>query len=307
MHAAVVTDFAHAPRFAPFTDPVATGPDELIVEVLASALHPRVRSQADGGHYTATGTLPMVPGVDGVGRDSDGHLRYFVVEEGAMAERVLIDRRASVVLPEGLDPVVVAAAMNPAMSSWIALRRRTELPAGAHVAVLGAAGSAGRLALEIARHLGAGRVTAVARDTSRFAELRALGADEVLTFADAGRASDADLVLDYVWGEPAATAMGAIVQQRADRGRPLTWVQIGSIAGADAPIPSAALRSSALSIVGSGQGSVSTRDIVAELPALAEFVASGAVRVSARAVPLAEVAEAWAPAPGAPERVVFVP
>ncbi|MFB2585377.1 zinc-binding alcohol dehydrogenase family protein [Herbiconiux liukaitaii] len=306
MHAAVVTRFDESPRYLTVPEPAIERDDQIVVEVLASALHPRVRSQADGAHYTATGVLPLVPGVDGIGRDGDGALRYFVVEEGAMAERAVIDRRASVVLPDGLDPVTLAAAMNPAMSSWIALRRRIVMPDRAHVLILGAAGNAGRLAIGIARHLGAARVSAVARDASRFAALTSLGADDVLLFDEVATAAAADVVLDYVWGPPAGSAMTDLVRARSDRSLPLTWVQIGSIAGQEAPIPSSALRSSSLQLVGSGQGSVSTRDIIAELPALAEFVSSG-VDVTARAVPLHAVAETWAAPPTSADRIVFVP
>ncbi|MFB2580505.1 zinc-binding alcohol dehydrogenase family protein [Herbiconiux sp. P15] len=306
MHAAVVTRFDESPRYLTVPEPWIERDDQIVVEVLASALHPRVRSQADGAHYTATGVLPLVPGVDGIGRDGDGALRYFVVEEGAMAERAVIDRRASVVLPDGLDPVTLAAAMNPAMSSWIALRRRIVMPDRAHVLILGAAGNAGRLAIGIARHLGAARVSAVARDASRFAALTSLGADDVLLFDEVATAAATDVVLDYVWGPPAGAAMTDLVRARSDRSLPLTWVQIGSIAGQEAPIPSSALRSSTLQLVGSGQGSVSTRDIIAELPALAEFVSSG-VDVTARAVPLHAVAETWAVPPTSADRIVFVP
>jgi Trp operon repressor len=48
-----------------------------------------------------------------------------------------------------------------------------------------------------------------------------------------------------------------------------------------------------LSIVGSGQGSVPARDIVAELPALATEITRGTFQVNARPVPLADVATAW--------------
>jgi hypothetical protein len=37
-------------------------------------LHPRVRSGASASHYASTGKLPMVPGVDGVGRRENGQL-----------------------------------------------------------------------------------------------------------------------------------------------------------------------------------------------------------------------------------------
>ncbi|MFE4962693.1 hypothetical protein [Streptomyces sp. NPDC056660] len=49
-----------------------------------------MRSQAAGSHYSSTDELL-----------------------GAMAERTVIDLRCGVVLPDGIDPVQVAAAMNP--------------------------------------------------------------------------------------------------------------------------------------------------------------------------------------------------
>jgi hypothetical protein len=66
-------------------------------------------------------------------------------------------------------------------------------------------------------------------------------------------AGDVDVVLDYLWGQPAATAMTAVVTGRADRGQPLTWIEIGSVAGPAAPVPSAALRAARLQIIGSGR------------------------------------------------------
>src|SRR5262249_11838168 len=129
MHAAVVTAFDTPPRYLEFPDPVAHGKDEVVVDVLAAGLHPRVRSQADGSHYTSTGALPIVPGNDGVVRDQKGRLLYTILDDtplGTMAERTVIDLNRSVVLPTGIDPVLIAAAMNPAMSSWMALRRRID-------------------------------------------------------------------------------------------------------------------------------------------------------------------------------------
>ena len=114
------------------------------------------------------------------------------------------------------------------------------------------------------------------------------------------------MVLDYLWGEPAVAAMIAVLTNRADRSKPLTWIEIGSVAGATAAIPSAALRQARLQIVGSGQGSVSTREYLAELHALAEAIAAGTLDVDARAVPLANVEAAWAAA-DAKHRIVLVP
>lgn len=116
-----------------------------------------------------------MPGIDGVGRASDGTVRYFVVatDLGAMAEQTVIDVRRSVVLPDDADPVAIAAAMNPAMSSWVALRRRTLMQPGQTVVILGATGTAGRLAVQVAKHLGAGAVIGVGRDPGSWRRCRA--------------------------------------------------------------------------------------------------------------------------------------
>jgi NADPH:quinone reductase-like Zn-dependent oxidoreductase len=315
MKAAVVSSFDSPPRYETFPTPAATGDDELLVDVLAAGLHPRVRAQAGGSHYTSTGELPLVPGVDGVGRATDGSLRYFILPDttmGAMAERTVIDRRRSIVLPADSDPIAVAAAVNPALSSWIALRRRITFAPGQSVLVLGATGNAGRMAIEVARLFGAERIIAAGRGADRLAALRDAGATEtVLLDGDARRiaasAADVDVVIDYLWGEPTAAAMTAIVTARSDRGQPLSWIEIGSVAGPAAAIPSAALRAARLQIVGSGQGSVDTRDILAELPALVAEIGKGTFTIDARAVPLADVEQAWADAPRTTQRVVLTP
>ena len=316
MKAAVVSSFDSAPRYQDFGVPVPAGDDEVLVDVLAAGLHPRVRSQADGSHYTSSDELPLVPGIDGVGRAPDGTLRYFILPDttmGAMAEQTVVDLRRSIVLPPDSDPVRIAAAMNPAMSSWVALRQRVSFQAGQDVLVLGATGNAGQMAVQVAKRLGAGQIIAAGRDTGRLAALPALGATATVPLgledtADrlAKIAADVDIVLDFLWGQPAVDAMIAIITNRADRGQPLTWIQIGSVAGPTAEIPSAALRAARLQLVGSGQGSVSIREYLAELNVLAQEVAAGTIAVDARPVPLAQVEEAWA-ATATNRRLVLIP
>ncbi|MEE3064182.1 MAG: zinc-binding alcohol dehydrogenase family protein [Actinomycetota bacterium] len=303
MHAAVVTTFDKPPAYREFPSPTAQTADEIVVDVIAAGLHPRVRSQADGSHYTSTGTLPLVPGIDGVGRAPDGTIRYFVLPDttvGAMAEQTVIDQRRSIVLPDGTDPILVAAAMNPVMSSWLALRRRIDFAPGQSVLILGATGSSGRLAVQVAKQLGASHVIAAGRDAQRLAALPALGADTIAAIDNASAvndltlaACDVDVVIDYLWGPVTAEVMAGIAAHRSDRGKPLTWLEVGSAAGPSAEIFSAALRAVRLQIVGSGQGSIPNRDILAELPAIAAEISSGAFELDARTVPLADVEAAW--------------
>src|SRR5690606_13893659 len=94
MHAAVVTDFAAPPQYREHPDPVAEGPHEAVVDVLAAPLHRLARARAAGLHYTTTTALPLVPGVDAVVRDQDGKLWYTIVfgrDVGTFAERTVID------------------------------------------------------------------------------------------------------------------------------------------------------------------------------------------------------------------------
>ena len=316
--AAVVTDFSAPPRYSPFELPEPRDGQE-IVDVLAAGLHPRVRSGAGGAHYTSSGRLPLIPGIDGVGRRTDGSLVYFTVDDdqyGTMATKALIEPRRSIALPDDADAVKIAAAMNPAMSSWVALRRRITLPSDASVLVLGATGNAGSMAVQIARMLGAGRVVAAGRDRERLERLTRIGADTIVALSGdaeatdaalAAAAADVDVVLDYLWGSPTERAIPALLTARSDRSRPLDWIEIGSVAGPDISLPSAALRSAHLRLVGSGQGSIGARDYLAELPALVDAIDQGLIDVSTRTVRLADVEQEWGRPEGPGVRTVLVP
>jgi NADPH:quinone reductase-like Zn-dependent oxidoreductase len=320
MHAAVVRQFDHAPRYEDFAPPVASGEDEEIVRVLASGLHPRVRSQATGSHYTSTGELPLIPGIDGVARRSDGSLVYFILPDtvyGALAQYTVIDARRSIPLPNDADPILLAAAMNPGMSSWVALQQRIRFTTGESVLILGATGSAGQLAIQIAKHLGAGAVVAAGRGADRLAALSALGADDTINLAAepeqvahdlAAKAADVDVVLDYLWGEPAESAIMPLLKGRGDRTRLMSWVQIGAIAGPTVSLPSAALRQANIHFLGSGQGSVSASGILSTLPPLAAEIGKGSFSIDAVARPLADVEMIWsAPRAGPTQRIVLTP
>ncbi|MFJ9539193.1 zinc-binding alcohol dehydrogenase family protein [Streptomyces sp. NPDC101225] len=308
MHAAVVHSFGVPPRYEQFSDPVAHGKGEVVVDVIAAGLHPRVRSQADGSHYTSTGELPLIPGMDAVVQAPDGRLHYTILDDtssGTLAERTVMDAGRSIVLPTYADPVLVAAAMNPAMASWVALRRRIDFKRGQSVLVLGATGNAGRMTVQVAKRLGAGHVIGAGRDAAALEALGPLGADEVLLLDQLAEAANVDVVIDYLWGEPAAAGVVDMISAREGRSEPIAWIQIGSVAGPTSPIPSAALRAARLQIVGSGIGSVPGRDWLKELPRLVEHVIQGEFDVRARAVPLKDVEQVWRTSTD--DRIVLIP
>ncbi|MFZ0630295.1 MAG: zinc-binding alcohol dehydrogenase family protein [Acidobacteriaceae bacterium] len=321
MNAAVVHSFSAPPRYDTFAEPVPSG-EEIVVAVIAAGLHVIAKSLAAGKHYSSTGELPFIPGLDGVGRLPDGSRVYFARSRplyGTFAERSLTQRATCFPIPEKLDDATVAAMMNPGMSSWAALTERTRLAPGESILILGATGVSGHLAVQVARRLGARRVVGAGRNPQALEELRALGADRVLSlaqdraalvaaFRDAIAEEKIDVVLDFVWGAPAEAALEAMTQRGVNHGSArIRYVQVGSSAGPTVSLAAESLRSSGLELMGSGLGSVPMDRIFRALAAFLQEAAREPFRIRAKVAPLAQVESLWN-APSEPGvRVVFQP
>lgn len=312
MKAAIVAQAGHAPVYGDFAEPVA-GPGESVVNVTAAALSPLVRSRAAGTHYSTAGGFPFVAGVDGVGRREDGTRVYFLLPRapfGAMAERTVVPDGQCLALPDGLDDAMAAVIANPGMSSWAALTERAGLRPGETVLINGATGAAGRLAVRIARHLGAAKVIATGRNA---AVLRTLGADAVVPLGGDDAAIDAALrdhfaaglqvVLDYLWGPSARSILIAAARAAAENA-PIRFVQIGAMSGAEISLPAAVLRSSAIEMKGSGLGSISLPRLVASIGGVLQAAGSARLALEYRTAPLSDRAASWTD-DGA--RIVYLP
>jgi NADPH:quinone reductase-like Zn-dependent oxidoreductase len=214
MKAAIVRSYERSPEYGDFEEPIART-DEIPVTVKAAALSRLVQSQASGQHYSSDGRFPFVPGVDGVGVLPDGQRVYFAFPTapfGSMAEKTVVPASLCVSLPDDLDDVTAAAI--PGMSSCAALMERAKLIKGESVLINGATGVSGRLAIQIAKHLGARRVIATGRNKASVAGLDALGADLLIpldqpanmltnAFRTEIKNDGVDVVLDYLWGPSA--------------------------------------------------------------------------------------------------------
>jgi len=315
MKAAVVMEAGTGPVYGEFAEPVA-GEGEQRIAVTAAAISHATRGRAAGRHYSATNRYPLIPGIDGVGRLADGQRVYFAGPRapfGSMAGVAVASAALCVPLPDGVDDVTAAAIANPGMSSWAALQRRAGLQPGQTVLVNGATGVAGRLAVQIARHLGAGRVIATGRDAATLQRVAALGADATISLLqedaaleDALKAEFArgvDVVIDYLWGPSAEQLLIAGAKTGPD-GRPIRFVQVGSASSEDITLPGAVLRGSAIELMGSGIGSVSIDGLVATVAEMLATVGPASLEIATKAVPLAEVERAWDS--DGPARTVFV-
>ena len=304
MHQAQVETWGQPPKYVEVSEQASSSDDEVRVKIIAAGLHRVVRSRAAGNHYSS-GSLPHVPGIDGVGTTDDGKTIYFTsFGVGSMAEYVNVPRRQMMPIPEGVDPIQAAGITNPAMSSWAALKLRTSnLPKDFSVLIVGATSASGRVAVYLARALGAKRIIAAARNQ---AALEALGADETIVLAedpdktDFKSVGEVDVILDYVYGPLAVHLLNSLKTTK-----PVDYIHIGSLSGdMEINLPGAVLRSKPVTIRGSGPGGWSTRDLVAVMPDL--LVALKSVpKQPIKVVKLADVESEWDSASS--ERVVFVP
>ena len=303
MQAAVVNVPGESPRYQAFPDPTPID-GEALVHVRAAGLHNLVKSIASGAHYSASGSGPAIPGVDGVGVLDDGSRVYFLFVRkpwGTMAELAAAPRKSLVPVPDALSDAQAAAIPNPGMSAWISLKDRAALSTGETVLILGATGVAGQLAIQVARLLGAKRVIAAGRNVGAIASANvdaviALGQpeDALREAFTAEAASGIDVVIDYVWGRPTEVLLDALAKgfktQDTHRTR---LVEVGAMAGPTITLPAATLRSIDLALLGSGFGSVPLDRVLAAIPTLFQMAAAGKLTVAAEPVPLAEVEPAW--------------
>jgi NADPH2:quinone reductase len=321
MKAAVLRTFGKPPRFEDFPDPKPSG-GEVIVHVKAASLKNIEKMMASGSHYDSHRELPVVCGIDGVGTLDDG-TRVFCggprPPYGMMAERTVVSRAWCLPIPDAVNDLTAAALPNPALSSWLPLVWRAKLKPGETVLILGTTGVAGKLAVQIAKHLGAGRVVAVGRNRSVLGSLRDLGADVTIpldqpdkALIDAfARESDHrpfDVILDYVWGHPTEVLLDALTGHNL-RGEPTRTrlVQVGEMAGPSIALSAAALRSSGLELYGGGGGSVPPAAIFEAFPQIWALAASGKLRIDLEQAPLVEVEVAWQRKDLPGRRLVIVP
>jgi NADPH:quinone reductase-like Zn-dependent oxidoreductase len=319
MNAAVLHGFDQSPHFEQFPEPTAEE-NEVIVHVHAAALKPVDRQIAWGSHYASPKKLPVVCGVDGVGCLEDGTRIYFGGSRpphGAMAQRTVVSRQRCFPLPQEIDDATAAAIVNPGVSAWLALTQRAKLVQGENVLILGATGITGKLAVQIAKLLGAGRVVAAGRNERVLSRLHEFGADATICIAKPGQdltdsfaheigESGFSVIIDYLWGEPTEALLAALTRNDfAAVTSETRLVQVGESAGPTISLPAAVLRSTPLTILGTA--GIPPREILTDaFQQVITRAARGELRIDVEKISLDEVESAWQQdAHG--RRIVFIP
>jgi NADPH:quinone reductase-like Zn-dependent oxidoreductase len=320
MKAAVLNKLGEVPVYGDFPDPIPQNADQVLLKVKAAALKNIDKLKTAPGTYLSHRELPTVVGIDGVGELEDGTTVYAQGITGMMAEKALIAKGRYTILPKGIDPALAAALPNAVLGSAMALNVRAKLKAGDVVVINGATGVTGKIAVQIAKHLGASRVIAIGRNESALQKLRALGADELISLNEDDKAvvhklkeiekqSPVDIVIDYLWGRPAELLIQALrVEGPNTNMHKIKLVTVGDMAGQNMTLNSGALRSADIEILGSGLGNLTPKDFAefgaVILPKMFALAVEGKLTLDTHKEDLKNIHTAWhSPANG--KRIVL--
>jgi NADPH2:quinone reductase len=203
---------------------------EVLVEVEAAGVNFSDVGRRRGLYLDAT-PLPFVPGSEIVGRVcalggavtslsvGDRVAGVTASRSGGYAEYCTIAADLVTRIDEGLDARRAVAVPNQGATALHVLETMGRLNLGDVVAVTAAAGGVGGLAIQLARHLGAQTVVALASSPHKLDHARRLGADVTVDVTTPGlrdqlraatKGRGFDVVLDSVGGEVAAALFDAL-------------------------------------------------------------------------------------------------
>lgn len=248
------------------------------------------------GAYRLGVEFPCVIRGEGVGRTEDGKRVYFgersVVPFGSWAEKTLVPEEEVWDVPDDIDDAI-AIAMGIAATGALLPLESANIEPGETVLILGATGTLGQIALQLARHLGAGKVVAAARNGTVLEALERDGLADAVVQLDSGDdvaahkavAGDGyDVVLDVVCGPHLVNALKAT-----------RWgariMTIGTGAGREIKLDMADLLFKTLSTVGTGQRSPLEREQAWRR--LLKLASDRAVIVPFNEFSFEDAAEAW--------------
>jgi NADPH2:quinone reductase len=293
----VISELGQTPEVA--DRPVPSG--EAIYDISAVALNAIDINVGAGRYFGGHPELPYVPGCEGVGRAANGTRVYLfsdglgVSRDGLLAERAAAPADLGIPLPEAVSDEIAASCGIAGMAGWMPVAWRAPVRKDDRVLVLGATGTVGLVAVQAAKLLGATHVVAAGRNPERLERAAELGADAtvsleeddlVTAFKEAAGGDGPTYIVDTLWGPPAAAG----IQAAAPGWR---MVQVGQSAGAEVPLPSAAIRGKMGELYGYTDFAVPRDEFREQYLRLVGHAAAREITFDIEAYPLERVAEAW--------------
>lgn len=303
VRAAILRKAGEAPTVGEFDEP-----DGQVVDVRVAGCNPVDLALASGA--AGAPTVPSVVGKEGVGLTADGTRVYFDSPPdpfGSWAQRCRIEPATAFPVPDGVDDDLAVALGIAGLAAWLPLTRHASVTDAESVLILGATGTVGRIAVQAAKLLGAGRVVGAGRNPEALEQVAALGADATVALgkgddADALKAEAGagyDVVLDLVYGKPFLAALEASAVGA-------TLITVGQGAGSSAEVSFRSLMGR--THVGHLNNAMGPDVMRAGYQELTRHAADGKITLDIRHYSLEEAADAWRAQAESPHaKLVIVP
>lgn len=320
MKAAVLYKFGESPKYEEFPNPVPEKGEKLI-QVKAAALENFDKMIAKGIHYSSKQMFPKFPAITGhggVGVTEEGQLVGFGMMRspyGAFAEKTV--SYYTVPVPDGVDAAMAASLPASILTSYLPLKYTAKLGNGETVLVNGATGVTGKIAVQAAKMLGAGRIVGTGRNETSLRLLKDLGADAVINLKlpdeqllsayqnEAGE-KGYDVVIDLIWGHPAEMLMKSFIPEEAGFAKKrIRYIHMGEKAGPDISLSGEMLRTSGLEIYGAGN--IPQEAIPEAMQQVWQWIKENKFHIDIEKVPLADIEKVWQRNDLEGKRLVIVP
>jgi len=218
MKAIYITEFGgpEVMKYLDLPEPVPAG-SQVLLEVSAIGINYADTHQTENS-YLSTQKLPLIPGMEVVGKMPDGSRVLALATTGGYCQKTLVNPKTVIPLPDKVSDGQALAMMVQGSTAHMILKKMGQIKAGESVVIHAGAGGVGSVAIQLAKLWGAFVIAVTSSDEKKKLCME-LGADVVV---DAGEADLAqalikanngkgvDLILEMVGGSTFDQSLDAL-------------------------------------------------------------------------------------------------
>ena len=218
MKAIYITEFGgpEVMKYVDLPEPVPAG-SQVLLDVTAIGINYADTHQTENS-YLSTQKLPLIPGMEVVGKMPDGSRVLALAASGGYCQKTLVNPKTVIALPDKVSDGQALAMMVQGSTAHMILKKMGQIKAGESVVIHAGAGGVGSVAIQLAKLWGAFVIAVTSSDEKKKLCLD-LGADVVvdaneadLTAAliKANNGKGVDLILEMVGGSTLDQSLEAL-------------------------------------------------------------------------------------------------
>ena len=208
MKAIQITEFGgpEVMKYLDLPEPTPVG-SQVVLDVTAIGINYADTHQTENS-YLSQQTLPLIPGMEVVGKMPDGSRVLALASTGGYCQKTLVNPRTVIPLPEQVSDGAALAMMVQGTTAYLILKEMAHVKPSESVVVHAGAGGVGSIAIQLAKLWGA-YVIAVTSSDEKKKLCKELGADAVVDASEtdlksallaANKNKPVDIVLEMVGG-----------------------------------------------------------------------------------------------------------